>query len=197
MELDEALRRRRMVRNYTGDPVDRATVERLVDRARRAPSAGFSQGQRFIVVTDGDRRRAIAGLAGEDAYVRKGFDPWISRAPVHIVPCADEGAYHRRYAEPDKGGPGTAHRWPVPYWYVDAGASLMALLLAVVQEGLAAGFLGVHHLDGLRTLLDIPAEVHPIGVVTVGHGTEDRRSGSLARGWRPLDDVLRWEAWDG
>ena len=42
MDFDEVLRRRRMVRNYTGEPVAREAVERIMARARRAPSAGFS-----------------------------------------------------------------------------------------------------------------------------------------------------------
>lgn len=195
MELQDAIARRRMVRNYRDEPVERETIERILDLARRGPSAGFSQGQRFVVVTDAETRRAIAELGDESAYVADGFDPWMSRAPVHIVPCADERAYHDRYGEPDKLGPDGEIAWPVPYWHVDIGASLMLLLLAVVEEGLAAGFFGVHGLDGLSDLLGIPDGVHPIGVVTVGHAAPDRRSGSLRRGWRDLDEVVSWGAW--
>jgi nitroreductase len=195
VELADAIARRRMVRNYTAEPVDRAAIERIVETARRAPSAGFSQGQRFVVVTDADTRAAIAELGGESQYVAKGFDPWMSVAPVHIVPIADERAYHARYNEPDKLGPDGEIAWPVPYWHVDIGASLMLLLLAVVEEGLAAGFFGVHRLDGLRELLAIPDGAHPIGVVTVGHAAPDQRSGSLKRGWRDLEGVLAWERW--
>lgn len=197
MELQEAIARRRMVRNYTDAEVEPEVVDRVLDAARRAPSAGFTQGQRFVVVTDAGVRRRIAELGGESAYVESGFDPWMSRAPVHVVPCADERAYHERYREPDKLGEDGELDWPVPYWHVDIGASLMLLLLAVVEEGLAAGFFGVHRLDGLRELLGIPEGVHPIGVVTLGHPAEDRRSGSLARGWRDLDDVRHRGRWRG
>lgn len=197
MELHESIARRRMVRNYTDEPVDPAVVDRVIDAARRAPSAGFSQGQRFVVVTDRQTRERIARLGDEPAYVEQGFDPWMSRAPVHVVPCADERAYRQRYAEPDKAGGGGEQSWPVPYWHVDIGASLMLLLLAVVEEGLAAGLFGVHRLDGLRELLGIPDQVHPIGVVTIGHASADRRSGSLRRGWRELDDVRYRGRWGG
>lgn len=196
MELREAIARRRMVRRTTGEPVEPAVVRRIVDAARRAPSAGFSQGQRFVVVTDAATRRRIAELADEPAYVARGFDPWLSTAPVHIVPCADERRYRERYAEDDKPG-GGPDRWPVPYWYVDAGAALMLLLLAVVDEGLAAGFLGSHNVAGLDALLGIPPGVHPLGVVTVGHPAPDRRSSSLDRGWRELDEVVSWGRWTG
>lgn len=72
---------------------------------------------------------------------------------------------------------------------------MMMLLLAAVDEGLAAGFLGVHSIPGLRALLDIPEDVTPIGVVTLGHAAPDRRSGSLRRGRRPVDEVIHRERW--
>ena len=187
-----------MVRNYTDDPVDGSTLDRILARAQRAPSAGFSQGVSFVVVTDENCRRMVAQLAHEDEYVADGFDPWISRAPVHVVICVSRDAYLERYREADKGGPdgtaGTEEGWPVPYWWVDSGASMMLLLLAVVDEGLAAGFLGSHNMDDLSTLLDIPDEVAPIGIVTIGHPASDRPSGSLARGRRP--DAIHRERWD-
>ena len=198
MEFGEVVRRRRMVRNYADDPVDGDSLERVLDRAQRAPSAGFSQGVSFVVVTDRDRRQEIANLAHEDEYMADGFDPWISRAPVHVVVCVSKNAYLERYREPDKGGPdgtaGSEEGWPVPYWWVDAGASMMLLLLAVVDEGLAAGFLGSHNLADLSSLLDIPDDVAPIGIVTIGHPAHDRRSGSLARGRRT--DAIHREHWE-
>lgn len=185
-----------MVRNYTDEPVEPGAIDRIVSVARRAPSAGFSQGQHLVVVTDPELRRAIAALAGEDEYVERGFHPWLSQAPVHVVVCAGQGDYHARYREPDKlQSDGSEIDWPVPYWLVDAGCTLMLLLLATVDEGLAAGFFGVHRLEGLRELLGIPPDVTPIGVVTIGHRAPDRRSGSLLRGWRPLEEVVHREAW--
>src|SRR5687767_4284561 len=131
-----------MVRRYTGEPVDEQRLARILDAARRGPSAGFTQGQSFVVVTEPERRAEIARIAGEPGYVAKGFDPWLSGAPVHIVMCVSEHAYRQRYREPDKLHGGEDEReWPVPYWYVDGGCALMLLLLAAANEGLAAGFL--------------------------------------------------------
>jgi nitroreductase len=196
MEFAEVLRKRRMVRNYSGDPVDPATLDRLVGAGLRAPSAGYSQGLGFVIVTDDDTRMAIATLAGEGDYVARGFDPWISAAPAHIVITVSEAVYRARYREPDKlAADGSEIDWPVPYWWVDAGAALMAILLAAVDEGLAAGFLGVHSLPDLSGLLHIPEDHLPIGVVTVGHPLPDRRSASLDRGPRPRDTVVHLERW--
>lgn len=196
MEFAEVLARRRMVRNYRDEPLDRDTLARVAEAALRAPSAGFSQGQAVIVVTDPEIRSRIASAADEEAYVARGFDPWISRAPAHVVLCVSEEAYHRRYRMPDKlDAEGREIEWPIPYWWVDIGASLMAVLLAAVDEGLAAGFLGTHAIADLKSILDIPDEYTPIGIVTVGHPAPDRRSSSLDLGRRPRPAVLHWQRW--
>jgi nitroreductase len=192
----DAVRRRRMVRNYTDDPVDPDALERILNAARKAPSAGFSQGQAMLVVAENEGRREIARLAGENEYVAMGMDPWISKAPVHVIVCVSKNTYFDRYAETDKKGePNTDEDWPVPYWWVDAGATMMLLLLAVVAEGLAAGFLGSHRMPELKESFGIPDHMDPIGIVTIGHAAPDRRSGSLDRGWKAEDEVIHRERW--
>lgn len=187
-----------MVRNYRPEPVPPAVLDRIVDAGLRAPSAGNSQGLGFVIVTAERKRRAIADLANEARYLEQGFDPWISGAPAHIVLTVSELIYRDRYREPDKLGPrGDEIDWPVPYWWVDAGAALMAVLLAAVNEGVAAGFLGVHALPDLGALLDIPGHHTPIGVVTVGYPLPDRASSSLDRARRPRSAVVHRESWNG
>ena len=199
MEFRDALSRRRMVRNYTDEPVDADALARIVDAGVRSPSAGFSQGQRFVVVTNHAQRTAIAVAAHEPEYVAGGFDSWISKAPAQIVICADKNAYLERYSEPDKtgddGAASTEEDWPVPYWWVDAGASMMSILLAAVDEGLAAGFLGSHNLDMIHETLGIPEDILIVGIVTIGHSATDRRSGSLARGWNDRATVVHDNHW--
>jgi nitroreductase len=195
MEYQEVLRRRRMVRNYSDEPVSDEVLERVVQAARKAPSAGFTQGTAFVIITDPTVRTAVANLCDEPEYVAAGFDPWISKAPAHIVVCVSEDAYHRRYHEPDKvDDAGHEIDWPVPFWWIDAGAALMLVLLTAVDEGLAAGFLGTDAAE-LQRLLEIPTEMVPIGIVTVGHPASDRRSSSLKRGWRPDRQVIHWQSW--
>lgn len=196
MEFAEVVRKRRMVRHFTPDPVPRETVERMLDLARHAPSAGFTQGQSFVVVTDPAAKRRIAELCGEQHYVESGWDPWISEAPVLVVPCTSEDAYHRRYQEPDKMQEGgTEIEWPVPYWFMDIGCAVQILLMAVVDEGLAAGYAGAFDLDGLRAVLGIPAEVTPVGVIPIGHGAPDKPSPSLKRGRKAEGEYAHWERW--
>jgi len=196
MKFEEVLRRRKAVRNYLPEPVDREVLERIVARGRRAPSGGFSQGLRLVVVTDLDLRRRIAELADEADYVARGFEPWISRAPAHIVLGVREEDYHDRYREPDKlDEDGLEIDWPVPYWFVDAGAAMLLLMLAAVDEGLASGVFGMLDWRPLWELLGIPDDVLPVAVVTVGKPAPERARGSTQRGWKPLEDVVRWERW--
>ncbi|MGD2061854.1 MAG: nitroreductase family protein [Acidimicrobiia bacterium] len=196
MEFSAVLARRRMVRNYSEEPVDRAALDRVAAAALRAPSAGNSQAIAVVVVTDPELRSRISVIADEPDYLEAGFDPWISKAPAHIVISVSERVYHDRYSEPDKlDADGTEISWPVPYWWIDAGAALMAVLLTAVDEGLAAGFLGVHSLPELSALLGIPDDYQPIGIVTVGHPAPDRRSGSLDRPKKTAAQVIFRDVW--
>lgn len=195
MEFADVLARRRMVRNYTEEPIAQDSLDRITDAAFRAPSAGNSQALAVVLVTEPERRRAIAEIADEPAYVSAGFDPWISRAPAHLIIAVSEQLYHDRYREPDKLGPDGEIHWPVPFWWVDAGAAMMAVLLTAVDEGIAAGFLGVHSLLDLAAVIGLPDHYSPIGVITLGHPAPDRRSGSLDRPKRPRDAVVHQDVW--
>ena len=198
MEFAEVVRRRRIVRHFAPDPIDREVLERIAATAQRAPSAGFSQGQRLVIVTDADRRRRLAELAGEAFYTDRGFDPWISEAPALFVPAVSAKVYVDRYNEPDKRDPseppGTVDDWDVPYWWMDGGCTVMLIMLAAVDEGLAAGFAG-GDFDAIRVELGMPEDFTPLGVIPIGRPLPDKKSPSLARGWRGIDEFARWETW--
>jgi nitroreductase len=196
MEFSQAVLKRRMVRHFTTDPVPKETVDRILELAQHAPSAGFSQGSAYIVVTDREIKQRIAKLQGEEDYSSAGFHKWISEAPVNIVACVSEKIYHDRYNEADKlNDQGKEIEWPTPYWFFDIGAASMIILLGVVDAGLAAAFSGVVDLDGMKELLGIPAHFHPVGVISIGHGAKDVKSPSLKRGRRPSTEVIHYDRW--
>jgi FMN reductase [NAD(P)H] len=192
-----------MVRHYQPDPIPREQIERIVRTVRRAPSGGFSQGQRLIVVTDREKRERIAKLLREDEWVAQGREPWLSVAPVHVIVCAREQDYHDRYNEPDKLAltGGTEIEWPAPFWFVDAGAAMMLLLLAAIDEGLAAGVYGVTvpEMKTFKELLGIPDDVAVVAGVTIGRGRPDpnaaRLSSRMTQRRRSLDEVVKWDHW--
>ena len=192
-----------MVRAYEPESIPRATLERIVATIRRAPSAGFSQGQRFVVVTESERKRAIAEVAGEDDYVGEGFSPWISGAAALVVVCTREEDYHDRYRQPDKvDDDGAEIEWPVPYWHVDAGKAAMLVLLAAINEGLATGVFGfpAERMNRFRELLGLPPDVTVVEVITIGHAGDDtlsdQRSSRATRPRKQLDELVHWERWD-
>jgi nitroreductase len=192
MELSDAVRQRRMIRTYDPErPVSRAVVDDLLSLAVRAPSAGHTQGWRFLVLDDITSRSSFWAATSDGAP-----DSWRARlqtAPVLIVVFADPDAYLDRYAEPDKGWVDRDEaRWPVPYWDVDAGMAAMILLLGAVDAGLGACFFGVpgERWDALRAAFGVPHVWRPVGVVSLGYPAPDRRSPSLRRGRRPLTDIV-------
>lgn len=200
MDFDQVLKRRRMVRHFRPDPVPRKILERIGAAAQRAPSAGFSQGQRLIIVTDPDLMRRIAAMVSEDEYTREGFHPWVSQCGAQLIPCVSERLYHERYQQPDKVDEhGREMDWPVPYWWMDIGCTVMLILLAAINEGLAAGFAGPFPVPqstlALQAELEIPEHFTPVGVIPVGWPLEDRRSPSLKRGKLRSEDFVRWQRW--
>ena len=196
MEFRDAVLKRRMVRNFAGKPVDPEIIDRILELTRHAPSAGFTQGQSFIVVTRPELRKAIADTCEEEEYIQRGFAAFISKAPVLLIPCTSETAYHRRYQEADKvNQDGTEIVWPVPYWFMDIGCAVMIALLAAIDEGLVTAFAGSKDLDRLRSLLNIPAEVTPVGVIAVGYRAQDVPSPSLKRGRKPGEEYIHRESW--
>jgi len=196
MELKETILKRRMVRNFADKPIDPETIERIVQLTRHAPSAGFTQGQSFVVVTKPDLKRAIADTCQEEEYVKGGFAPFISKAPVLLIPCTSEMAYHRRYQQPDKvDKDGREIEWPVPYWFMDIGCAVMIALLAAIDEGLVTAFAGSKDLKTFRALLNMPDEVTPVGVIAVGYRAQDVPSPSLKRGRKSDAEYVHYERW--
>ncbi len=189
-----------MVRAYSADEVDRPTVERIVSVARRAPSAGFSQGQRLVVVTDAQLRRKLVETIGGEFY-REPFPTWLDVVPVHIVVCTREEDYHDRYRQPDKVVDGEEIEWPVPYWWFDAGALETLLHLAALDEGLAAGVYGVpaERMQAFKDVLGIPDDVAVACVLTVGYAADEHGPDASSRSTRPrraLDESVRWNGWN-
>ena len=203
MDFRALLQQRRMVRHYEPDAIPREQIERIVRTVRRAPSGGFSQGQRLVVVTEASIRAEIARLLKEDKWLAQGRERWLSVAPVHIVVCTREQDYHDRYNEADKLAVtgGVEVEWPAPFWFVDAGAAMMLLLLAAIDEGLAAGVYGVTvpEMREFKQLLGIPDDVWVVAGVTVGQGKPDpntaRASSRMTQRRRSFDEVVRWERW--
>lgn len=200
MEFGEVVRSRRMVRNYTQEPIAPATVDRLLENALHAPSAGFTQGWAFLRL---DTRDHVARFWLAATPPGQGSDSWsagMRKAPVIVVPMASKQAYLDRYAESDKGWTDRDEsRWPAPYWDIDVGMASLLVLLTATDEGLGACFFGIppDRIAEFKKEFGVPDDFNPIGAITIGYSAPDRRSPSLKRGRRRLDQVVHHGRWNG
>lgn len=187
-----------MVRRYLPDrPVPRDVVQRIVDNAQRAPSAGFSQGWGFLVLETPEHIARFRDAVRPEQDAERRFAATFD-APLLIVPHSNKDAYLDRYALPDKGHTDRSDAWwPAPYWDIDTGFASMVMLLTAVDAGLGACFFGfpVEHMDAYRAAFDVPSQFTPIGAISIGYPDEPPRD---LRGRRkPARDVVHRGRWGG
>ena len=194
MELTAAISARKMTRAFDKRPLDPSALDTLLDLSRRAPSAGNSQAVGFTVLEGCEQTERYWGitLAGEK---RQRFR-WqqLLDAPVLVLVTTEPARYLARYSEGDKAATGrgtSAARWPVPYWWVDAGAVIENLLLLVADRGLGACLFGPFDFEtAIRHELGIGAERRIVATIAVGHPLPDEPGRSQRRGWRDLASVI-------
>jgi nitroreductase len=189
MEFQQVVARRHMVRELKPDQVDDAVLERILANARRGPSAGFSQGQAFLVLRDED----LARFWQFAEHVAEG----VKNAPLVIVPLSCKRVYLDRYAEPDKGWTDRDEaRWPVPFWHIDTGMATLLILQTVVDEGLGALYFGIQppQVQPFRAAFGVPEDHEPIGAVAIGHSAETSVWDRSERR-RPVADVVHYGRW--
>ncbi|MGH3205957.1 MAG: nitroreductase family protein [Streptosporangiaceae bacterium] len=183
MEFTEVIRRRRMFRAFTSEPLAPGAADRLLKAAERAPSAGFSQGYSFLVLEGAEQCAPFWKMLADAVDAERGTETEepaevaaLSTAQLVIVPLACKDVYLNRYAESDKGWTDLDEsRWPVPYWFIDTGFTALLILLAVVDEGLGAQFFGIDSrwIADFRTRFGVPPEWEPIGAIAIGHPDRD------------------------
>lgn len=201
MEFRELVLRRRMIRRFDKRPVSREVLLRVLEVARHAPSAGFSQGFDFIVL---DRPEQVDWFIKVTEHPKFPNEPGeFENPPTCIVlPISNEPAYLERYSRPDKErfGLQKADAWPVPYWDVDTGMAVMLVLLAAVEEGLGGWLWGIFwgEQEVLREL-GVPDGCRPIGVIGLGYplaGVGFEPS-TFASRRRALDSMVHFGRWGG
>jgi nitroreductase len=187
-----------MTRHFSNDPLDEAIVAHLVDTARRAPSAGYSQGVHFIILS-GDAVAKFWETTDAEGWFAQTQDG-VLRARVIVLPIADPGAYTSRYAETDKAGHGleNAANWPVPFWLTDTAMAVQNLLLLAEAQRLGALYFGIfRNVDVLLADLGVPPNMLSVGAVAMGHrDPADRPTGSATtRPRRQATEVIHHNHW--
>jgi nitroreductase len=171
----------------------------LIDLARRAPSAGHTQPWAFVVLEGAEQTGPLWDVTLPSDRRASFRWPGLIEAPVVVVPFVSPSAYVDRYAEADKASTGlgdSPESWPVPYWWVDGGMAVHALLLGAVDAGLGALFYGLFgHEEAVGDLLAVPEGWRALGAVALGWPAPDQPGRSASRPRRALDDLIHRGGW--
>ena len=173
MDVFEAIKSRRSVRAFMREDVSQEDIEKLIDAARWAPSAGNIQPWEFIVVRKPEIKRKLSIAALHQTF--------IEEAPVVIVVCANQM----------RSGRGYGARGVNLYCLQDTAAAIQNMLLAATALGLATCWVGAFREEEAKRALNIPDGVRPIAIIPVGHPAER----PMARSRRPLSEIIHHETY--
>jgi len=168
MDTLEAIDNRRSIRKYFDKPVEFEKITTILDAARKAPSAGNLQTWRFIVVSDKSLITQIAGYCIEQY--------WIQTAPLVIVVCT----------VPEKQEMYYGLRGKRLYAVQDCAAAIENLMLAATELGLGSCWVGAFEEDKVRSMLEIPVDVRPQAIITIGYSDETPEARSLS----PIETIV-------
>lgn len=190
-----------MVRSFAQRAIPDEVLHRVLEAARHAPSAGFSQGFDFIVLTTPDELEWFYRTTDDptDPESYPGRDPDVAPACI-VLPYENKRAYLERYSHADKiqFGMDKEERWPVPFWTVDTAMAMLLILLAAVDEGLGAWYFGITRgEEDVNRTLGVPADCKLLGVIALGCAApDDKPRGSVfARRRREFDSMFHMGRW--
>ena len=176
MEVLDAIRRRRSIRNYKPAPIPRDVLDKLLEALRLAPSAGNRQPYKFIIVLDEETRKKLAAACRFNPGRLNGQE-FIAEAPVVIVACGfPDECYSQmgRYME----------SWPV-----DVAIALEHLILQAEEENLGTCWIGAFEEKDVKSILGIPQEVRVLALTPIGYPVEKPPS----RRRKTLGEIISYE----
>jgi nitroreductase len=171
MDVLKAVRGRRSIRAFKSDDVSPEIVEKLLDAARWAPSAGNIQPWEFIVVRKPEVKKALAEAALDQTF--------IEEASVVIVVCANE----------DRSSQGYGIRGKTLYCIQDTAAAIQNLHLVAYSLGLGTCWIGAFREEEAREILKIPSGIRPVAIIPVGYPAEAPSPPSR----RPINQIVHYE----
>lgn len=170
MDFWETVAARHSVREFDpAQPVPEEWIQRLLEAAIAAPSAGNRQPWHFVVVRNAPARTCLAAAAYGQTFV--------ANAPVVIVVCA----------EPERSAARYGYRGKMLYCLQDTAAAAAYLLLAATALGLGACWVGAFDETEVARCLDLSPALRPVALIPIGFPV---RPGRARRVRRPLHDVV-------
>jgi len=168
MDLMEAIRARRSIRNFLDRPVEEELLLAVLEAGRIAPSARNMQDWRFIVVRDAATRQMLAGAARDQQFV--------GQAPVVIAAC---------------GTSDLVMTCGQPAYAIDVAIALDHMTLAAAALGLGTCWIGAFYEDKVKEILGVPQEIRVVALLPLGYPAEE----PSPRPRKSLDEVVAWEHW--
>jgi nitroreductase len=171
MDFSEAVINRRSIRKYKKQDLPQGAIERLLEAARQAPSAGNVQPWAFVVLTDQKNKKDLAYAA----YGQKSLED----ASAVIVVCADEKRAEEAYG----------FRGKTLYCIQDTAAAIQNILLTACSMGLGTCWMGAFKEEEVKKVINAPQYIRPVALIPVGVPDESPN----ARSRRPVSEVMHRE----
>jgi nitroreductase len=169
MEIMEAIRSRRSIRNYQDRTVEQEKLIRVLEAGRRAPSARNLQDWKFIVVKDKEKRQKLSEAARGQAFV--------AQAPVVIAACGTQIEYIM-----------TCGQYCYP---IDVAIAIDHMSLMATAEGLGTCWIGAFYEDKVKDILGIPEKIRMVVMLTLGYPAES----PVARPRKKLEEIVSYDRW--
>ncbi|MDT3698257.1 MAG: nitroreductase family protein [Thermincola sp.] len=164
-----AILERRCVRSFKEDLVPRATIGRLIDAARWAPTAGNLQAWQFYVVYNDKKKRELARAATNQSYV--------GEAPVVIVVCTEPETLAAKYND----------RGRNLYALQDSAAAAQNIMLAACGYGLGTCWVGAFDEKLVAEVMELPRGVRPVVIIPVGYPAGENKAPAR----RPVEEIVQ------
>jgi nitroreductase len=171
MDILEAIKKRRSIRSFKEQDVQKKDVEMLIEAARWAPSAGNIQPWEFVIVRRSDFKKKLAEAALDQAFVEE--------APVVIVVCANENRSFQGYGI----------RGKTLYCLQDTAAAIQNIHLVARSLGLGTCWIGAFNEKETAKILKVPDGVRPVAIIPIGHPAES----PVPRNRRPINQIVHYE----
>jgi len=171
MDLLEIIKNRRSIRVFKKQAVTQDIIEKLLEAARWAPSAGNVQPWAFVVVSSQKMKQSLSMAA----FGQKDLE----ESSVVIVVCANEKLAEQSYGVRGKS----------LFCFQDTAAAIQNMLLTAYSLGLGSCWIGAFNEDEIRQVIKAPKEMRPIALIPVGYPNE----APAARSRRPVSEIMHKE----
>ncbi len=150
MEFTRLIDMRQSVRKYADRPVEEEKLQRILNAANRAPSAGNFQSFEIYVARTREQRERLTAVTWNQAFV--------AEAPVVLIICQNAARCE----------------YPTPEFYSlqDATIATTFAMLAVADEGLATCWIGAFAPEAIAAAMNLPDGHKPIALLPIGYAAE-------------------------